>query len=111
VALRRDSYEEAAALVDRALQRNPNLPDAWNILGVALYSDGKEGALEAWARSAELDPSQYDALRNIWLVAPELGRPDLEKWALERFIESAPRERYETDIEEARERLRRLQAG
>jgi tetratricopeptide (TPR) repeat protein len=111
VALRKDSYEEAAALVNRALQRNPDLPDAWNILGVALYSDGKEGALEAWARSVELDAGQFDALRNIWLVAPELGRSDLEEWALERFIESAPRERYESDIQEARERLRRLQTG
>jgi arylsulfatase A-like enzyme/Flp pilus assembly protein TadD len=111
VALRRDSYGEAAAFAGRALQRNQDLPDAWNILGVALYSDGKEGALEAWIRSVELDASQYDALRNIWLVASELERLDLMKWALERFVESAPEERYEADIEEARQRLRTLQAG
>ncbi|MGB5999341.1 MAG: hypothetical protein WBI00_02545, partial [Thermoanaerobaculia bacterium] len=54
------------------------------------------------------DPSQYETLFNIGVKAPELGQVERAKWALRRFIETAPAGRYDQDIEQARQLLSQL---
>jgi arylsulfatase A-like enzyme/tetratricopeptide (TPR) repeat protein len=108
VAVRREKYSAAEALALRALGLNDGLPTSWNLLGIALYSSGKEGAVEAWKRCVELDPRQFDALFNLGMVGAELGRPEEAREALEQFLSSAPPARYAEDLELARETLAAL---
>jgi arylsulfatase A-like enzyme/Tfp pilus assembly protein PilF len=92
-----------------AVELDPTLADAWNNLGAALYFlERPEEALGAWEEAVAQDPSQYETLFNIGIKAPELGRLEQARFALRRFIETAPQRRYAADIEEARRILRQL---
>jgi len=109
VLLRLERDQEARAQLQRALELNAGLPIAWNTLGVALYRlDGPDAALQAWHKAVELDRTQYDALYNIGLVAAQLGRRDEARSALVRFADTAPPQRFATDIAKARALLREL---
>lgn len=110
VALRQERWEEAETWLRQALELNPGSPEAWNMLAVARFSGAGDepGALEAWGRSLELDGEQWDVLYNLGTVAPGLGRPDLARSALERFVAGAPRQRYARDLDQARRLQRRL---
>jgi tetratricopeptide (TPR) repeat protein len=109
VAIRQERYDDAEALARRSLAVNEQLATSWNFLGIALYSAGREGALEAWQWCVELDPLQFDALFNIGMVGSELGEPEVARQALERFIATAPERRYREDLELARQALAALQ--
>ncbi|MEE8526773.1 MAG: sulfatase-like hydrolase/transferase [Thermoanaerobaculia bacterium] len=112
VALREQRHGDAEAVLRRALEIHPESPEAWNMLAVALFSgsgDG-DGAIAAWQRSLELDPRQWDVLYNLGTVAPGLGRRDLARDALERFVAGAPGDRYGRDLARARQMLRELRA-
>ena len=103
VALRTGSWTEAEAQARKALDLNDALPDAWNYLGVALYNQSRAPeALDAWDRALALDPESYDVLFNEALVAAEVGDHDRARRALERFVASAPPERYGPDLAKAR---------
>jgi arylsulfatase A-like enzyme/Flp pilus assembly protein TadD len=110
VALREDRHADAEAMLRRALAIHPGSPEAWNMLAVALFSGPRDGAgaLAAWQRSLELDPRQWDVLLNLGTVAPGLGRTDLARDALERFVAGAPADRYGRDLARARRMLRQL---
>ena len=103
VLLRLNRAAEARDHLRQALAANDRLPVAWNTLGVALYqTEGPAAALEAWQRSVELDPRQYQALFNIGLVAASAGRLPEARTALRRFIDTAPPQSYGPDIAKAR---------
>jgi tetratricopeptide (TPR) repeat protein len=53
-------------------------------------------------RAVELDPKQFDALYNVALVSGNAGRWPQAIEALDRFIRTAPPERYGPDIAKAR---------
>jgi Flp pilus assembly protein TadD len=109
VMMHRDRLPEARDALRHALQLNPSLPIAWNTLGVALYRlEGPAAALDAWQRSVALDGTQYDALYNLGLVAAEAGRPAEARQALLRFVQTAPRQRWGTEIGKAQQLLARL---
>lgn len=109
VLLRMDRTVEARDSLRKALDINPSLPIAWNTLGVALYRlEGPAAALAAWERSVGLDPGQYDALYNMGWVAAEAGHPGQARQALARFIQTAPRERWGSEIQKARQLLAQL---
>ena len=96
-----------------ALALNPQLPLAWNYLGMSLANQGRvDEALQAWQRSVEVGPGDLDVLYNLATTAARTGRRDIAGPALERFIReaSAPgrRERYAADIEAVRALLRGL---
>ncbi len=96
-----------------ALALNPELPLAWNYLGVSLSSQGRvDEALEAWQRSVELGPGDLDVLYNLATVAALSGRREIARPALERFVReaSAPGRsaRYAGDLETVRALLRGL---
>lgn len=108
VELRLSHWPQARDWARRAVERQRQLPRAWNNLGVALWQLGdKEKAVEAWQQAVDFDPRLWDALWNLGLKAAELGRPAQARRALERFAAGAP-PRYGEDVATAREMLRRL---
>ena len=112
VALRGSRWEEARTRAETALELNPGLGLAWSYLGSARFNLGEHPeALAAWRQAVELDPTDFDALYNIGLVAPELGETEAAREALERFLREAPRERYAADLEEVRRRLAALEGA
>jgi Flp pilus assembly protein TadD len=113
VALRAGDTEDARQHLLRALELNDRLPIALNAMGV-IYARERDfdAALRAWTRAFELDPQQFDALYNVALVSGSAGRWPQAVEALERFIRTAPPERYGADIAKAKamreEALRRM---
>ncbi len=100
---------EARERLLKALAVNERNPRAWNTLGVAwMELNDPERALDAWTRCVTYDPAQFDALYNIGLVATRLGRRQQALEALQKFVATAPRGRYASDIAEVRVVLARL---
>lgn len=63
--VRQRKFEEALEIFDRALAANPEIPEAWNNRGVALYGLGRlDEALQSYDRCLALDAENLDALRN-----------------------------------------------
>jgi tetratricopeptide (TPR) repeat protein len=63
--VRRRDYEKALEYFQAVTSSNPEIPEAWNNLGVALYGLGRiDEALNSYSRSIALDPNNLDALRN-----------------------------------------------
>ena len=109
VLLRLQQPAAAQSHFERALELNENLPFSWNNLGVARAWQGDErGAVEAWQRAIALDPNLLDALYNLGLTAAKLGRHDVARRALSRYVEIAPAARFAADIQRARQILERL---
>ncbi len=103
VALRTGAWSEAENHARQSVALGPRRDQAWNYLGSALYSQGdKPGALLAWQRTVEVEPRNFDALFNLGLVARELGRDDVARAALSRFLAGAPPAKYGPDLEKAR---------
>jgi arylsulfatase A-like enzyme/Flp pilus assembly protein TadD len=112
VALRSQDWSTARYHAERALEVNDGLGLAWNYLGTALYNLGDpRGALDAWDRAVAAEADSYDALYNSALVAGQIGDAVRARRALERFIATAPSDRYGPDIEQARAMLRQLPGG
>jgi len=109
VALRLDRPVDARVQLRRALDLDGKSASAWNTLGVALFRlEGPEAALAAWQKSVALDPTQYDALLNIGLVAAQAGhRPEAAR-ALKQFLATAPADRFGEDRAKARGILREI---
>jgi tetratricopeptide (TPR) repeat protein len=63
--VRQRRFEEALEIFDRALAANPEIHEAWNNRGVALYGLGRpDEALQSYDRCLALDAENLDALRN-----------------------------------------------
>ncbi len=109
VTLRTQRPAAAKRWLERALELNDNLPFSWNTLGVVhAYQGETAAAMDAWDKAVELDPRQYDALYNLGMTAARLGETGRARRALERYVASAPPERFAPDIEKARRTLRGL---
>lgn len=116
VALRAGDTEDARQHLLRALELNDRMPIALNALGVIYARERNfDAAVQAWSRAVELDGRQFDALYNVALVSGTLGRWPQAVEALDRFIRTAPPERYGADIAKARamreEARRRMSAA
>ena len=72
---RNNELEEAARLYGRALILNPNIPDIYNNLGVALRALGKlEASAACYHRALALSPDNAGAYTNLGNVLRGLGR-------------------------------------
>lgn len=112
VALRQGRWALARDRSQQALEQNGTLPRAWNNLGVARFQLGdRNGALDAWQKAVDLDPKLFDALYNLGMKAAAAGRPDQARRALERFLATAPAERYGRDLDKVRQALAALGTG
>ncbi|HUP49220.1 MAG TPA: sulfatase-like hydrolase/transferase [Thermoanaerobaculia bacterium] len=106
VALRTGDLRRAHDYLSRALALNDRMPIALNTLGVVQARAGQPGqAIEAWRRAVAIDPTLYDALYNLSVVAYREGRTDVAREALQKFIDTAPPERYAADLAAARRML------
>ena len=102
-------WRQALEESDRALGLNANLPLVWNYRGIANYNLGNRSqALEDWQESVRLEPSDFDVLYNLGVVAAEAGRRELAIASLQRFSREAPRQEYGPDIQRASQLLARL---
>ena len=65
--------EEAAEILNRAVQINPDVAPVWNNLGAVQGNLGNvEEAARAWERALQLDPTLEEARENL--------RKHLEPW-------------------------------
>ena len=109
VALRRDDVQGAQQNLARALALNPRLPLALNAMGVvAARQNDLAKAVDDWNQAVSIDPHQYDALLNIGRVEGHAGHFAEARSALEKFVRTAPKDRYAADIEAARRALASL---
>ena len=106
LALRMNDVAGARDHLTRALALNPRLPLALNTMGV-VYARANDfpSAVESWKKAVALDPSQYDALYNIGLVQLRAGNRAEARMALERYVRTAPPQRYAAEIANARRAL------
>ncbi len=105
--LRARKPEQALEAFDKAFAINDRLPRAWNGRGAALEVLGRHGeALESWKKALALDPSQFEALLNLGMVAMEQGQRDLARESLSRFASTAPPALFAQDIARARRLLK-----
>jgi tetratricopeptide (TPR) repeat protein len=73
--VKREEYEEALVIFDRVLALNPQVPEAWNNKGVALFRLGRpDEALECYNKTLAIEPENLDALRNTGFVLRSLGK-------------------------------------
>ena len=109
-ALRANRMDEAQRYLNAALALNPRLPLALNTMGV-LHARQNDfpGAIDYWKKAVALDARQYDALFNVAVVATRTGRRDDARWALDRFVRSAPPARYAREIADAKRALAAMQ--
>jgi tetratricopeptide (TPR) repeat protein len=63
--VKQKDFPVALEIFERVLAANPDIPEAWNNKGVALYGLGRiEEANESYDRCLSLDPENLDAMRN-----------------------------------------------
>jgi arylsulfatase A-like enzyme/predicted Zn-dependent protease len=111
IELRSGDARAARARLERSIVLDAASANAWNLLGVARWQGARDGdgAIAAWQRALELDPTRWEALYNVARVASETGRREVARDALERFIADAPVDRYADDLAAARAALARLE--
>ncbi|MGH9365600.1 MAG: sulfatase-like hydrolase/transferase [Thermoanaerobaculia bacterium] len=109
LALRRKDPAGAREWFEKALRAEPDAPGTLTLLGVARAALGDEaGARQAWQRAIALDTRQYDALFNLAILEGRSGRTEEARRVLERFVATAPAQRYAANLAEARRLLRSL---
>lgn len=75
----------------RALALNPNIPDAYNNMGVALRALGKlEAAIACYQRSLSMRPKNAGVYSNMGNALRELGRLEAAAASLQQAIRLAP---------------------
>jgi tetratricopeptide (TPR) repeat protein len=69
-------YDEAAQVLDEALRLEPNDPMGLEVLGNLRYMrDDFRGAIEAWERSLQSNPTNHDLRANVEQLRAQLGGP------------------------------------
>jgi arylsulfatase A-like enzyme/Flp pilus assembly protein TadD len=94
---------EAETYARQSLQVDPSLAGTYTILGVTLSDTGRKlEAIESWKRSVDLDPTEFDALYNLWFeLASANQRDDAMKYGRQ-YVATAPPAQHQKEIEEIR---------
>ncbi|MBE3033492.1 MAG: tetratricopeptide repeat protein [Actinobacteria bacterium] len=83
--------QQAEVFARRAVEIDAGLAGAHTILGVILSETGRNGeAIESWKRAVALDPSEFNALYNLWLELESAGRRDEAVAYGRQFVATAP---------------------
>jgi len=81
----------AESYARKAIDADPTLAGAYTTLGVVMSNTNrKPEAIEAWTRSVELDPGDFNALFNLWLELARAGRHNDAARYGQQFLASAP---------------------
>jgi tetratricopeptide (TPR) repeat protein len=92
-----------------ALSFDPDLASAHNGMGVVMGNQNRLAeATEYWKKAVELDKTQYDALYNLCIALTKLNQFQEAIKHMERFIKSAPPQKYASDIESINKLYARL---
>ena len=68
-------YDEAVSSFSRAIKINPNYPDAYNNMGIALKDQGKlDEAIKAYEKAITLKPDYAEAYSNMGSALKEIGQ-------------------------------------
>jgi len=104
----RDTRLQAAETYARkAIDADPQLPDAFTTLGVVQSTLGrKQEAIDSWKRAVDLDGSQFNALYNLWYELMTAGRQGEAAVYGRRFVATAPPAFFGPDIARVRASLR-----
>jgi tetratricopeptide (TPR) repeat protein len=109
LSLRQKDAAGARSWFEKSLASQPKAPGTLSALGLAQVELHDEaGAFQSWSRAIDLDPTQYDTLFNLAVLAGRTGKKEAARHALEQFIRTAPPARYAARVEEARRLLRSL---
>ncbi len=82
---------QAEAYARQALRADAGLAGVHTILGVILSGTGRKAeAIDAWTRAVDLDPSEFNALYNLWLELAAAGRHDEAARYGRQFMATAP---------------------
>ena len=85
-------YAEATAAANRAISLNPNLPEAYVALGIALaqYDLNWSAAREAFSKALSLDPNNADALGAYGHLSAATGSPSQAVEYFRRAVQADP---------------------
>ena len=84
-------HDEAHELVRKAVEMEGDIPEIWLHYGTVLQQRGEiEAACDAWRRAVDLEPGNYEALRELSLELVRLGRFEEARELLERSFAAAP---------------------
>jgi choline-sulfatase len=103
VGLMADRREEARSAFEAAIAQNPSVARAHSSLG-AIHADAgrTDAAFAEWKTATTLDPSEYARLFTLGASLARAGRIAQARPYLEFFAGSAPPDRYESQIAQAR---------
>ena len=107
-AERAAKLQEAETHARKAIEVDPALADAFTTLGVIQSTTSRKGdAIASWKRAVELDPSQFNALYNLWYELAAAGRRDEATAYGGQFAATAPPAFFAPDIARVRQYLGR----
>ncbi len=107
--LAQKKYDLAIEEYKKAIAEDDRLASAFNGLAVAYYRLGSvDDALHNWEASLAIDPGQTDTLYNLGRVHLRLGHKQKALEYLTLFVEKAPPQKYEKDIQEVKQVIERL---
>ena len=87
-SLRAGAPADAVVSLQRSLELDPALPDAWSTLGSLLLDSGRaEEALECYLKAAALEPSEATVHLNLASAYAALGNDAEEDAEMERYRE------------------------
>jgi len=94
---------EAEADAKQSITVDPTLGGSYTILGVVMSDTGRKAeAVDSWRRAVELDPTEFDALYNLWLELAAANQRDEAMKYGRQFVATAPPALYPQAIEEIR---------
>lgn len=102
---------EAARAFQHAVERDPSYGEAWNALGASLVERDPNAAIDAWRAAERLLPRDYDLLFNIGMLTADHASAGEALSYLRRFVDEAPRPRYNRDIARVERRMKTLEGG
>lgn len=91
--MKANDHKGTMAELDRAIELNPTMPEAFSLRGRMAFIDSNLALAESSFRSAlALDPNSFDALLSLGALLREQGRTDEARPLLEHALRLSPKE-------------------
>ncbi len=91
--MKANDHKGTMAELDRAIELNPKMPEAFSLRGRMAFIDSNLALAESSFRSAlALDPNSFDALLSLGALLREQGRTDDARPFLEHALRLSPKE-------------------